>query len=136
MKFTDHGSINIRVTKVRDWQDRVELLFEVEDTGIGIDAEKLQNLFQPFQQVDSSSTRRFEGTGLGLSICKKLADLMQARIDVKTTAGRGSCFRLHIQLEKNTRTTSTNSRLTDVRSKNVELINCNVLVVEDNLLNQ
>ena len=136
VKFTDHGSINIRVTKVRDWQDRVELLFEVEDTGIGIDAEKLQNLFQPFQQVDSSSTRRFEGTGLGLSICKKLADLMQARIDVKTTAGRGSCFRLHIQLEKNTRATSTNSRLTDVRSKNVEPINCNVLVVEDNLLNQ
>ena len=136
VKFTDHGSINIRVTKVRDWQDRVELLFEVEDTGIGIDAEKLQNLFQPFQQVDSSSTRRFEGAGLGLSICKKLADLMQARIDVKTTAGRGSCFRLHIQLEKNTRTTSTNSRLTDVRSKNVEPIHCNVLVVEDNLLNQ
>jgi signal transduction histidine kinase/CheY-like chemotaxis protein/HPt (histidine-containing phosphotransfer) domain-containing protein len=136
VKFTDHGSISIRVTKVRDWQDRVELLFEVEDTGIGIDAEKLQNLFQPFQQVDSSSTRRFEGTGLGLSICKKLADLMQARIDVKTTAGRGSCFRLHIQLEKNTRATSTTSRLTDVRPKNVEPINCNVLVVEDNLLNQ
>lgn len=136
VKFTDHGSVDIRVTKVRDWHDRVELLFEVEDTGIGIETEKLQHLFQPFQQVDSSSTRRFEGTGLGLSICKKLADLMQARIDVKTTAGRGSCFRLHIPLEKNTRANSTNSRLTDVRANNLRPINGKVLVVEDNLLNQ
>ncbi|MDR7091592.1 ATP-binding protein [Cellvibrio fibrivorans] len=136
VKFTDHGSISIRVTKVRDWQERVELLFEVEDTGIGIDAEKVQNLFQPFQQVDSSSTRRFEGTGLGLSICKNLADLMQARIDVKSTEGQGSCFRLRVQLEKNNRAPAPNILQADPSPKKLAPIHCSILVVEDNLLNQ
>ena len=136
VKFTDQGSISIRVTEVRDWQDRVELLFEVEDTGIGIDTEKVNNLFQPFQQVDSSSTRRFEGTGLGLSICKNLADLMQARIDVKSTKGKGSCFRLRVQLEKVDRTVEYRpSHISAITSK-MEPIDCHVLVVEDNLLNQ
>ncbi len=136
VKFTDQGSISIRVTKVRDWQERVELLFEVEDTGIGIEAEKVQNLFQPFQQVDSSSTRRFEGTGLGLSICKNLADLMNARIDVKSTAGQGSCFRLRVQLEKNNRAPIPNILQPDTGSKKLASIDCRILVVEDNLLNQ
>jgi len=136
VKFTDAGSISIRVTKVRDWQDRVELLFEVDDTGIGIESDKLKNLFQPFQQVDSSSARRFEGTGLGLSISKNLADLMQARIDVKSTAGRGSCFRLRVQLEKNNRTIAPNILQADSIPKKLEPVNCTILVVEDNLLNQ
>lgn len=136
VKFTDQGSISIRVTKVRDWQERVELLFEVEDTGIGIDADKVQRLFQPFQQVDSSSARRFEGTGLGLSICKNLADLMQARIDVKSSEGQGSCFRLRIQLEKNLQTSSPNILQADNNPKTLAPVSCNVLVVEDNLLNQ
>lgn len=136
VKFTDQGSISIRVTKVRDWQERVELLFEVEDTGIGIDADKVQRLFQPFQQVDSSSARRFEGTGLGLSICKNLADLMQARIDVKSTEGQGSCFRLRVQLEKNLQTPSPTLLPVDNSSKTLAPVHCTVLVVEDNLLNQ
>jgi len=136
VKFTDQGSISIRVTKVRDWQERVELLFEVEDTGIGIDADKVQRLFQPFQQVDSSSARRFEGTGLGLSICKNLADLMQARIDVKSSEGQGSCFRLRVQLEKNLQTSSPNILQIDNSPKILTPVNCRVLVVEDNLLNQ
>ena len=136
VKFTDHGSISIRVTKVRDWAERVELLFEVEDTGIGIDAEKVKNLFQPFQQVDSSSARRFEGTGLGLSICKNLADLMQARIDVKSTAGQGSCFRLRVQLEKNNRVPAPTILPADTSPKTLALSDCRILVVEDNLLNQ
>lgn len=136
VKFTDQGSISIRVTKVRDWQERVELLFEVEDTGIGIDPEKAKNLFQPFQQVDSSSARRFEGTGLGLSICKNLADLMQARIDVKSTAGQGSCFRLRVQLEKNNRAPAPSILPVDTSPTTLALSDCRILVVEDNLLNQ
>lgn len=137
VKFTDQGRISIRVTQVRDWQERVELLFEVEDTGIGIEAEKLHNLFQPFQQVDSSSARRFEGTGLGLSICKNLAELMNARIDVKSTPGQGSCFRLRVPLEKSKRLAATTSPLPHApRAADLAPINCSVLVVEDNLLNQ
>lgn len=121
---------------MRDWQERVELLFEVEDTGIGIDAEKVNNLFQPFQQVDSSSARRFEGTGLGLSICKNLADLMQARIDVKSIKGKGSCFRLRVQLEKNNRAPAQHKLQVQPSSAKLTPIECTILVVEDNLLNQ
>lgn len=140
VKFTDTGYVSIGVTQVRDWEARVELLFEVKDTGIGIAPEKIEQLFQPFQQVDASSARRFEGTGLGLSICKNLAELMQGRIDVKSTLGHGSNFRLRVQLEKNL------SVLTDppVVARIPETtgfakfapLDCKILVVEDNPLNQ
>jgi two-component system sensor histidine kinase/response regulator len=137
VKFTDQGSINIHVFKVRDWQDRVELLFEVQDTGIGIPEEKQSQLFQPFQQVDSSSTRRFEGTGLGLSICKNLADLMDARIDLHSVPGEGSCFRLRVQLEKTYQQSHNGPEQPESPAESVPTsLDCRILVVEDNLLNQ
>lgn len=140
VKFTDSGYISIGVTQVRDWETRVELLFEVKDTGIGIAPEKIEQLFQPFQQVDASSARRFEGTGLGLSICKNLAELMQGRIDVKSTLGQGSNFRLRVQLEKNLAAQNEAIALpvepeTTPFAKFAPL-DCKVLVVEDNPLNQ
>ncbi len=140
VKFTDSGSISIGVTQVRDWETRVELLFEVKDTGIGIAPEKIEQLFQPFQQVDASSARRFEGTGLGLSICKNLAELMQGRIDVKSTLGHGSNFRLRVQLEKSL-STLTDAPVIAPPSEpesfaKFEPLDCKILVVEDNPLNQ
>lgn len=144
VKFTDTGSISIAVNQVRDWETKVELLFEVKDTGIGIAPEKIEQLFQPFQQVDASSARRFEGTGLGLSICKNLAELMGGRIDVKSILGHGSNFRLRVQLEK-TRTPANETpvaspaapiqSLSNV-SRHFSPVECTVLVVEDNPLNQ
>jgi two-component system sensor histidine kinase/response regulator len=136
VKFTDQGSIVINAIKVRDWQDRVEIVFEVQDTGIGIPAEKQNQLFQPFQQVDSSSARRFEGTGLGLSICKSLADLMNARITVQSVAGEGSCFRLHVQLEKANQEAYVADTQPDPAKISPVPTDCKILVVEDNLLNQ
>lgn len=136
VKFTDQGSISVNAFKVRDWEGRVEVLFEVQDTGIGIPAEKQNQLFQPFQQVDSSSTRRFEGTGLGLSICKNLADLMGARIDVQSTPGRGSSFRLRVQLDKARPQAIASIPQPDVSAPISTPIDCKILVVEDNLLNQ
>ena len=136
VKFTDQGSISIRALKVRDWQERVEVLFEVQDTGIGIDADKQTQLFQPFQQVDSSSARRFEGTGLGLSICKNLADLMSAHIDVQSASGQGSCFRLRVQLEKARPQPSVPIVQPATSSLASIPTDCSILVVEDNLLNQ
>lgn len=140
VKFTDKGSISIRATQVRDWQTRVELVFEVKDTGIGIAPEKIDQLFQPFLQVDSSSARRFEGTGLGLSICKSLAELMQGRIDVKSTVGQGSSFRLRVQLEKASHSeqsiTHTGADVTSEKNESLTPLNYKILVVEDNPLNQ
>ena len=139
VKFTDQGGVILRVTKVRDWPEQVELLFDVEDTGIGIAVEQLPRLFQPFEQVDSSSARRFEGTGLGLSICKNLAELMGAHIDVKSIPGQGSCFRLRVTLDKpahNAGTEPLAGRSTEQSAEQSLPALCPVLVVEDNLLNQ
>nr|WP_324258292.1 ATP-binding protein [Cellvibrio fontiphilus] len=135
VKFTDQGSVTLRVTKVRDWPERVELLFDVEDTGIGIAPEQLPRLFQPFEQVDSSSARRFEGTGLGLSICKNLAELMQGQIDVKSTPGQGSCFRLRLTLDKPVDLAVAVESPPPTTAQHLPLL-CPVLVVEDNPLNQ
>ncbi|WP_149867834.1 ATP-binding protein [Cellvibrio sp. PSBB023] len=135
VKFTDQGRVTLRVTLVRDWPEQVELLFEVEDTGIGIAADEQPKLFQPFEQVDTSSARRFEGTGLGLSICKNLAELMQAHIDVKSTLGQGSCFRLRVTLDKQVHIAAMETPVEQPAEQPLPE-RCPVLVVEDNLLNQ
>ena len=95
IKFTEKGSVQMAVD-VEDWKPggRVDLAFAVTDTGIGIPADKQENLFSRFYQAESSTTRRFGGTGLGLSISRSLAELMGGRIDFTSTTGKGSTFRL------------------------------------------
>ncbi len=96
VKFTDRGQVSVSLS-VRPASDgRTEAHFAVEDTGIGILPEKRDRLFQPFSQVDVSTTREFGGTGLGLAICKRLSELMGGRIWVESTAGKGSRFHFTI----------------------------------------
>lgn len=90
-KFTDQGHIWLRVRSFEDHR-RQWLRFEVEDTGIGIAPEKLQQLFQPFNQVPDSGRVRAAGTGLGLAICKRLVGLMGGEINVSSSLGSGSTF--------------------------------------------
>ncbi len=92
VKFTSKGEVLIKVEQVDQNDGSVTILFEVVDTGIGIEQEKLTHLFQAFNQVDSSTTRRFGGTGLGLSICHSLVKMMKGTIGVKSQTGRGSTF--------------------------------------------
>ncbi len=93
VKFTDSGEIVVvTVRTLLSADDRVTLRFSVRDTGIGIGEEKLASLFQPFAQVDASTTRQYGGTGLGLAICKQLVTLMGGEIGVKSQLGRGSDF--------------------------------------------
>ncbi len=92
VKFTAKGEILIRVEQVDEEDGVTTILFEVVDTGIGIPQDKLAHLFQAFNQVDSTTTRKFGGTGLGLSICRSLVKMMNGTIGVKSQAGRGSTF--------------------------------------------
>ena len=92
IKFTEHGWVTLRVFGSPNGDGTWRLMFEVEDTGIGIPADQLDAIFEAFQQVEGQSTRKYGGTGLGLSICKRLVELMGGQITVRSTVGSGSVF--------------------------------------------
>jgi two-component system, sensor histidine kinase and response regulator len=92
VKFTPRGKIGVNVKVLTSGADSLIVLFDVQDTGIGIPADRLDALFRPFTQVDASTTRRFGGTGLGLSIVKQLVELMGGQVGVNSGAGVGSIF--------------------------------------------
>jgi CheY-like chemotaxis protein len=98
VKFTERGTITLRARLVEEAADDVLLRFEVEDTGIGIDAEALARLFHAFEQADNSTTRKYGGTGLGLTITRRLAQLMGGDAGVESTPGAGSTFWLTVRL--------------------------------------
>ncbi len=128
VKFTEQGEIILIASLTgRPSEDRVELQFSVTDTGIGISPEQSQHLFQPFSQVDASTTRRFGGTGLGLAICRHLIQLMGGDIRVESEPGQGSTFRFTVQLGL--------SHEADLPPKSIRqpLDGLRVLVVDDNL---
>lgn len=98
IKFTEQGEITLRIScehaeqAEADQQGKAWLLFEVEDSGIGLSEEQSRRLFQAFAQADTSTSRKYGGTGLGLTICKRLVDLMGGEIDVSSELGVGSTF--------------------------------------------
>ncbi|BFT29958.1 hypothetical protein D210916BOD24_11340 [Alteromonas sp. D210916BOD_24] len=99
IKFTQQGAVTLQVNYLSDGDEHT-LVFEVMDTGIGIDASKINTIFDKFEQADQSTTREFGGTGLGLSIAKKLAQLMQGDISVTSTPGHGSTFTFSMKAEE------------------------------------
>ncbi|WP_296167255.1 response regulator [uncultured Brevundimonas sp.] len=99
VKFTDAGEILYVVRGTRLADDRVRFDFAVTDSGAGIAPVDLERLFQPFTQVDASSTRRFGGTGLGLTIARRMANIMHGDILVESTLGKGSTFSFTVEAE-------------------------------------
>ncbi|MCX9157481.1 PAS domain S-box protein [Niveibacterium sp. 24ML] len=93
VKFTEKGMVELAIKRDGD-----TLHFAVRDTGIGIDADQLARLYQPFEQLDASATRKFGGTGLGLSISRRLVLLMGGTLQASSTRGVGSCFEIAIPL--------------------------------------
>jgi PAS domain S-box-containing protein len=87
VKFTEHGSVELNCATSAG-----EVVFRIEDTGIGIDPSDIDSLFKPFRQIDTGLSRKYEGTGLGLSICKRLIELLGGRIWVESVPGQGSLF--------------------------------------------
>ncbi len=92
IKFTDAGEVAIRIHAKEHASQRLSLRFEVRDTGIGIDDEMREHVFESFTQADTSTTRRYSGSGLGLAICKQLVGLMGGEIGAESIPGTGSCF--------------------------------------------
>ena len=99
IKFTKEGKIKLFVEKTWKKEEKIKLKFTMKDTGIGIDKENQQKLFNEFTQVDGSTTREYGGTGLGLAISKRLAELMNGEVGVKSELGKGSTFWFTIVLK-------------------------------------
>lgn len=132
IKFTDEGKVTLSVTG-KEIKNNVQLVkFCVKDTGIGISKEDLPRLFQPFSQIDISSSRKYSGTGLGLSICKKLVEMMSGFIDVTSEKGVGSqfCFTIPMKVAAAGRSWAS------VSDTDFEYRPLNILLAEDNLVNQ
>jgi two-component system sensor histidine kinase/response regulator len=92
VKFTDHGEIHVSVSVLQQESEHVTLRFAVRDTGIGLTQAQMGQLFQSFQQADTSTSRRYGGTGLGLAIARRLAELMGGEVGVSSRPGEGSTF--------------------------------------------
>ncbi len=130
VKFTEAGEIFVNVNAESITQHQVRLHFSVSDTGIGISPDKLEQIFRPFEQAESSTTRRFGGTGLGLAISKQLVEMMQGRIWIESEPGRGSTF--HFTAEFGVSENQQRHESAELSS----LQDIPVLVVDDNFTNR
>lgn len=100
VKFTPQGAVAVAVGVESPAADGWMLHFSVKDTGIGMSAQTLETIFQPFSQADTSTARTHGGTGLGLSICKSLTELMGGAMSVQSEVGRGSCFHFTVRVRR------------------------------------
>jgi two-component system, sensor histidine kinase len=131
MKFTDHGKVLLDAQVVNQATNAITLKISVTDTGIGIPKDKMGYLFQPFSQVDSSTTRKYGGTGLGLAICAKLVDLMGGEIGVESEFGKGTTFFFTL-----TAKLAEQKKIADVDDIQEQSKAISILIVEDNRINQ
>ncbi len=92
IKFTEKGKVELICTKVRETGNEVFIRFTVKDTGVGIPADKVKIIFEQFRQADSAVTKKYGGTGLGLTISKRLVEMQNGRIEVKSDVGKGTTF--------------------------------------------
>lgn len=130
VKFTEEGSVEVKISAPKREQEEVTLLFEIIDTGIGIAAEKHQIIFEEFSQVDAVNYE-YQGTGLGLPIVKKLLNLSGSSIRLKSELGKGSTFSFELPF-KIAKGIEKKSSIIDIQSLNKKRI----LVAEDNRINQ
>ncbi len=132
IKFTEKGLVVIRITRNRESNKAGSLLISVTDSGIGIPAEKLPTLFDPFSQADTSITRKYGGTGLGLAIVDRLVRLMGGAVSVHSEPGRGSTFSFTAEFAVREASASSS----ESREAALDLRGVRVLVVDDNQINR
>ena len=132
IKFTAQGEVALHATLDNEDNGMVMIRFAVKDTGLGMPADKLDVLFNPFTQADSSTTRKFGGTGLGLSISKQLCEMMGGQIGVESKEGKGSTFWFTARLNKQ----PTGREMEIATPDNVSLKGLRILAVDDNATNR
>jgi PAS domain S-box-containing protein len=128
VKFTEHGEIELSLSVEKEEQTRLELLVKVRDTGIGIPREKINIIFDPFQQAQGSTARNYGGTGLGLAICKQIANLMGGDVRATSEPGQGSTFHFTCWVDKS-------DKKPGEKFSRPSLVGKKVLVVDDNQTN-
>lgn len=129
-KFTSQGHIELSITMTSQPGEQVDLAFVVKDTGIGIDNDHLERIFDQFEQADSSTTRQYGGSGLGLFICKQLAKLFDGDIRVESAPGVGSTFTACLKFAR----AASSPELFNKKTR-ADFSGINVLLVEDNAVN-
>jgi CheY-like chemotaxis protein len=147
IKFTDQGKVGVYVERHSDVQGKSELIFSVQDTGIGMTSEQSNRLFHSFTQADDSTTRKYGGTGLGLTISKQLIELMGGGIGVESEFGKGSRFFFSIPFaEDSLSKEQTETRLAALGTRDelamhpqdnaqIDLHGARILLVEDDPIN-
>jgi PAS domain S-box-containing protein len=134
IKFTETGSVDISCTVPYNTVTGQQVQITVKDTGIGMDPDFVNNLFQKFRQEDESVARRFGGTGLGMSITKELVDLMGGSIEVESAKGKGTVISISFNFEKGTEQDLPQK---NISTANTEILtNKKILVVDDNEMNR
>lgn len=132
VKFTDEGGIRVQVSLGYPGEDVIDLTIDVRDTGIGIDQQQSDRLFQAFSQLDSSPSRRHGGTGLGLVIARRLAQILGGDLTLISEPGQGSCFTLSLRLRTRPAARTGDSEPAPAANQ----LRGRVLLVEDNPINQ
>ena len=142
IKFTEQGSVTLVVRALEETPDELCLEFVVRDTGIGIAPEAMKRIFNPFEQADGATTRKFGGTGLGLPICSHLVKLMGGEIKVDSTPGVGSSFSFAIRLPRGVSDAGAGIKAAAVSGAEAErrlikdFVGTQVLIAEDDWVNQ
>ena len=138
IKFTEEGTITLRIEARKNSYEGQEFFVAVDDTGIGIPDDKLHYIFEKFNQAEGDTTRRFGGTGLGLAICTKLVETMHGEIGVESTLGKGSRFWFTMCLPLSDVKNVTDKQIVPVHNQEGEIRfkDTHILLVEDNPTNQ
>jgi len=132
IKFTEHGSVVIRVAGVEETAKNVTMRFEVSDTGVGVSLEAQSRIFKEFSQADGSTTRKHGGSGLGLAISKQLVEMMGGNIHVESALGAGSTFSFTSSFEKQETQSHEDSRTVPMGM----LTGARALIVESTAINR
>ncbi len=138
IKFTaSGGSVELRASSSPREDGNVRLVFEIEDSGIGIEPDRLDRLFEAFEQADGSTSRRYGGTGLGLAIVSEIVEMMGGRVAARSELGQGSVFTISITVPVASETTTAASNAEAPSDAVAQTrFDAKILVAEDNLVNQ